>query len=304
MLKAIAVGNAPDVIFTDNYIHVKGGKTATGSFDGMQSDAKLHSRLFAVSEALGDLGRGWAFLVAGSPDHEAAEALVAEFSGCQTPMPSPGEELLRRLQLQAEAAARDFLQCSQDPSIYDRAALSRDCAEQTTTPRRIEVCRITSTAKLAFVETAVAITGELLVGRRSIVSVHRFDDGWRLLAVSSDPASVGETAGRWRALEPRFGASGMAPTAATLQTPDGVLPAPAAGERFGEFSWLPAEPASIAQVVEMNYGRDTRLFLVDPAESRLSTGRLWTTKSTWHWRVWTVGADGAIALSETRSFQN
>jgi hypothetical protein len=304
LLKVAAAGNAPDVIFVDNYIHVEGGKTAAGSFDGMESNAALRSRLVPVSGALDDLGRGWEFLVAGSPDHDAAEAMVAELSGCETPLPSPGEELLRRLQLQAEAAARDFLQCSKDPSLYDRAALARDCTEQLAPPRRVAVCKMTSAAKLAFVETAVAITGQRLVGRRSIVSVHRFDDGWRLLAVSSDPVSVGETAGQWRALEPRFIASGMAPKAATLQTPDGVLPPPAAGERFGEFGWVPAKPGAIAQIVEMNYGWDTRLFLVDPAESHLSTGKLWTTNGPWRWRIWTVGADGAVALSETRSFKH
>jgi len=43
-----AAGNAPDVIFIDNYIHVEGGKTAMGSFDGMQSNAALSSQLVPV----------------------------------------------------------------------------------------------------------------------------------------------------------------------------------------------------------------------------------------------------------------
>lgn len=303
LLKAVEAENTPDIIFVDNYMHVEGGKTALGSFDGMQSDARLRSRLLKVDEALADLGRGWAFLIAASPDHAGAGALVAELSGCPTPLPTPSEELLRTLQLQAEAAARDFLQCSHDPLIYDPVALTPDCAKRPTALRRVTVCRITAASKLALVETAAEITGDREVGRRSIVSVHRLVDGWRLLAVSGDPLSS-ETARQWRELAARFGASDMAPAPALLQTPDGVLPSPPPGERYGDFTWLPAKDAAIGQVVEMNYGNDTQLFLVGPTESRLSTGKLWTTDGTWRWRVWTVGADGALALSETRSFQH
>jgi len=82
-------------------------------------------------------------------------------------MPSPGEELLRRLQLQAEAAARDFVQCSQDPSIYDRAALSRDCTDQTTPPRRRSGVQDYVGCEAGVRGDAVAITGQRLVGRRS-----------------------------------------------------------------------------------------------------------------------------------------
>ncbi|HMH53669.1 MAG TPA: toll/interleukin-1 receptor domain-containing protein [Candidatus Acidoferrum sp.] len=304
LLKALASGNPPDVVFVDNYLHVIGGTTALGTFTGMQSDARLRPQLVRVNEALGDLGRGWTFLLGASPDHAGADTLVAELSGCPTPLGALGEESLRTLQLQAESAARGFLQCVADPALYDRAALTRDCAKQQTHLRRVSVCRITAAAKLALVETAAAIAGEHEVGRRSIVSVHRFDDGWRVLVVSGDAVSTGTTAGQWRALAPRFTRSRTAPAQASLQTPDGVLPSPPAGQRFGDFTWLPAQGPAIGQFVELNYANDTRLFLVGPAEGRLSTGKLITTNGAWRWRVWTVGSDGAVVLSETRSFQH
>jgi hypothetical protein len=304
LLKAVGAGNPPDIIFIDNYIHLEGGKTALGLFKGMQSDAGLYTRLLKVSGALGDLGRGWAFLVAGSPDHDGAEALVTELSGCPTPMTTPVEALLRRVQLQAETVVRGFLQCApDDPSILDRDSLSRRCAGKPSTARRVTVCRITAAPKLAFVETAAAVTSEHEVGRHSFVSVHRLDGDWRLLTVTEDPVSTGETAERWRELAPQFAALGEVPMSASLQTPDGVLPSPPSGERFGYFTWLPAERAAIGQVIEMNYGYDTRLFLVGPTESRLSSGQLWTVYGAWRWRVWTVGPDGALAFSQTKSFQ-
>ena len=302
LLKAVAAGSPPDVIFVDNYMHIEGGTTPLGTFKGMKSDAALGSRLLRVREALDDLGRGWSFLIKGSPDHDGAEALVSELSGCAASMETPSEEKLRTLQLQAEASARGFLQCSLDPAKDDRASLSRRCEKAQITARRVTVCRITAAAKLALVETAAATLGQSEIGRHSIVSVHRFDDSWRLLAISGDPVTLGATATQWRSLASRFGPSSTPPTAAALQTPDGVLPSPPAGARFGDFTWIPGK-GGMAQIVEMNYESDTRLFLLDQAANRLSTGQLWTTNSTWHWRVWTVGQDGSIAFSESRAFR-
>jgi hypothetical protein len=304
LLKAVEAGNPPDIIFVNNSMHVSGGKTELGSFNGMQSDARLLSRLVKVDEALGDLGRGWTFLVDASPDHAGAHALVLELSGCPTPLPAPPNVSLRPLQMQAEAAARGFLQCKQDFALYDRAALTRNCVKQPIDIRRVSVCVITAAAKLALVETTATIDTNREVGRRSVVSVHRFDDGWRLLMVSGDPVSTGVTAVRWRELASRFGPSGAAPAPASLLTSDGVLPRAPAGQRFGDFTWLPAKRGAIGQFVEVCYPNDTRLFLLDPTEGRLSTGNLMSAGVKLRWRVWTVGADGTVAFSETRSFQH
>jgi hypothetical protein len=52
LVKSVAAGNPPDIIFTDNFMHVRGGTTQLGSFKGMESDPGLSSRLMRVNEAL------------------------------------------------------------------------------------------------------------------------------------------------------------------------------------------------------------------------------------------------------------
>lgn len=304
LLKAADEGEPPDIVFVDNAMHIEGGATTLGSIRGMNSVPALRSRLVRVNEALADLGRGWAFVVAGSPDHEGARDLVVELSGCATPMPGPGDDILRSLQLQAEAAARLFLACQRDASIEDPDALRRTCAAPPATPRRVSVCAIHPAPDLALVETAASIVSERELGRRSIVSVHRRQRGsWRVLVTSSDPVTTREAPPAWRTLAPRFGPGGQSPPAPVLRTPDGVLPKPEPGQRFGDFVWQPAEAATVAHVVEMNYGNDTRLFVLDAGEGRLSSGKLWTVDAAWQWRVWAVGGNGSLAMSETRTFK-
>ena len=113
-----------------------------------------------------------------------------------------------------------------------------------------------------------------------------------------------------RRLEPAVGGSKASPLrAAAILTPDGTYPAPKAGERFGNFAWKgSASTEVIGEIAEFNYGYDVRLFLFPGApvgqDKLLSTGRLWTTRTPWIWRVWSINRDGSIVLSDTRQFRN
>jgi hypothetical protein len=303
LLKALDAGTPPDVIFVDNFMHVSGGQTSQGMFTGMRSVPHLRERVIRVDEALSDLGKGWAFLIDKSPDHEGAAALVGELSGCDSPLAKPDIQTIRALQLQAEGAARGFLACNTDPAILDQKALSRRCSAAPIEIRRVSVCRITAATRLAFVETSASVASKQQIGRRSIVSVHRFDDGWHILAVSSDPVSVGATTGQWRELARRFTDGVATPSPGTLQSPDGLFPSPAQGQRFGNFTWRPGS-GGIAQIIEMANANDVRLFLVGSGEQQISTGQLWSTNGEWRWRVWTVGSDGSVAISDSRSFRH
>ncbi len=102
----------------------------------------------------------------------------------------------------------------------------------------------------------------------------------------------------------------MPPTLAILRSPqDGRFPVPAQGARFGDFEWQSSTSEDVvAEIAEFRYADDARLFLLRPqrpgAIGRVSTGSLWTTKSEWAWRVWSITRSGEIAFSEVRTFPN
>jgi hypothetical protein len=82
-----------------------------------------------------------------------------------------------------------------------------------------------------------------------------------------------------------------------------------ARERFGDFVWKgSASTGVIGEIAEFNYGYDVRLFLFPGAvggqDRRLSAGKLWTTRTPWVWRVWSINQDGNVVFSDTRQFRN
>ncbi len=94
-----------------------------------------------------------------------------------------------------------------------------------------------------------------------------------------------------------------------ITTPLGTFEAqPANGERFGTFEWQSsASEDVVAEIVEFAYDDDARLFFrpVMPGSKRqLSAGQLWTTKSLWIWRVWSITATSDIAFSNAWTFPN
>src|SRR5688572_14122307 len=84
----------------------------------------------------------------------------------------------------------------------------------------------------------------------------------------------------------------------------GDFPRAPAGQRFGNFEWHSSRsPGVVGEIVEFAYEDDARLFVTRPGGHRqISAGQLWTTKSTWHWRVWSINSAGDIGFSSARAF--
>ena len=94
---------------------------------------------------------------------------------------------------------------------------------------------------------------------------------------------------------------------AMLLSPAGRLPQPLDGGRFGTFTWR-ASPSKevVAEIAEFAYHDDARLFLTRPAylgsDGQISAGQLWTTRSVWTWRIWSITRTGEVVFSDARTF--
>jgi hypothetical protein len=134
---------------------------------------------------------------------------------------------------------------------------------------------------------------------------------WQLLVASRDPLSNGrfwdQAGGLAAGLTSREGTSAL-PVAATLLSPeDSHSPKRERGQRFGTFEWQSSPSADVfVEIVEFAYEDDARLFFArrtaPEARLQLSAGELWTTGSTWTWRVWSLTRSGDIALSTAWTF--
>ena len=81
----------------------------------------------------------------------------------------------------------------------------------------------------------------------------------------------------------------------------GCLPGTSQGQRFGSFTWRSGSSTARAlEIVEFAYDDDARLFVRPSDRARSVCSPIWFTRSTWHWRVWTVNRAGDISLSERR----
>jgi hypothetical protein len=137
---------------------------------------------------------------------------------------------------------------------------------------------------------------------------------WTLLTATTDPISTGtfmRSIPRLANLLNKQWNSEDKPVPAKLLAPEnGQFPQPIAGQRFGNFIWQPSTSTNVvAEIVEFKYLNDARLFIrfrsdQTLAKDQISTGSLWTTRSLWEWRVWSISDAGAISLSESRSFRN
>ena len=98
------------------------------------------------------------------------------------------------------------------------------------------------------------------------------------------------------------------PSPATLLSPpDGQMPRPPDGQRFGVFNWRPSQSDDVVvEIVEFAYKDDVRLIVSRPqhagAERQMSAGQLWTTRGEWKWRVWSLTGAGDVVFSDIRSF--
>jgi hypothetical protein len=177
-------------------------------------------------------------------------------------------------------------------------------------------CEFWGNTNLVFVKTIVAFETSLNLGHQEIIVVLQSSDDLQMrpLTVTWDPVSLNELDDEHTAFATQLDIGlfpGDAPEPAQISTPDGVVPEPVGEDRFGDFAWTPSASADVIfEIAEFDYETGTRLFFFNrgaggenPAEQLLSTGRLWTTETTWNWRVWSISDSGLITFSDVRSFE-
>lgn len=311
-VRAFGANEAPDILVIDNFGHLRGITTDIGRFEGIYSHPGVQDNVVFVTETLSDFGDGWQLLSRASPNHEFALTLAMRepecIGGC-----------LSEAAAEESSALGDYLQniafayfsCDQDAflEVADPASLDGGCADPPAVVRNLAISKPSGNANLSFVGIEALIQGER-VGISTLLAVVRRDEAgeWRLLTLTNDPMSTALIPALLdERLEPAF-TSGQAEDvrAAELLTADGEFPQAEGSARFGDFIWRrPAGENIVLEVAEFNYDRASRLFLdtdPGPGEARLSTGKLWSTRGPWQWRIWTVGRDGRIAFSAARGF--
>ena len=313
-LDAFARNAAPDLLVFDNFGVIEGITTRLGTFPGIGENASVRRDLIRITGAFDDLlspQRGWTYLIASSPNHTAAKHLALRAPQC----PATESDLRREL---VDIVARIGTAYLEDDQTALQPWLDPErIAGQRAKPDPIEAgdvraCSTWGNDKLAFVSVVASYESQQVVGHAPMLLVLRkLSSDWRLLAAARDPISNGEFVKElgWldRLLEREDSTVAFPTPAILISLPSGRYPAPREGSRFGNFRWRSSpSPDVVAEVAEFSYHDDVRLFLQQMAkpESRyeLNAGRLWTTRSTWRWRIWSVSKTGDLAFSETRTF--
>jgi hypothetical protein len=319
-------GQEPDVLAINNYRIIW----------GMASDVR--KSLEPVTESLwgfegpGPLGieNGWEFLVTTSEHSEAARMLALRSPDCRpewhtSPLPEdlqPTVADMTRAYLQGDANALASFEDDQrlrteipdrEPRYWPRLYSSPAQDPKTRQVLETKTCGYWGNDQLAFAPAVASYVSAERLGHISVLMVLRKrGNAWKMLAASTDP----ETVTTFIAGLPKLGTllqgaqtpAGSLPPAGPLAPPDGQVPAPSFGKRFGDFIWQPnASGEVVAQIVEFAYEDSARLFLrILPRKShktdRISEGQLWTTGSEWKWRVWSLSRGSEIAFSDVRSF--
>jgi hypothetical protein len=313
---AITRHDEPDIISIDNYGVISGITTNLGSFTGIASLDEIPQKLVRVTESFTELegpSRGWEFLLSSSKNFAAAKLLAIRHPECDAYWRTI--PLTAELKKTAAEIASDYLEPAapkleglEDPdSLLVGTRITRNLHVSET-----QECGFWGNERLAFVPMVSSYESDAAIGQIKVLLVMRKQEAtWRLLTAATDPISVGEfplqlprLTGLMNGKNTEIGK----PLPATLIAPDdGVAPEPAAGQRFGDFTWRPSRSADvIAEIVEFAYRNDARLFVRfqtrDRADASISAGRIWTTHSLWKWRVWSVSAEGVVAFSEVRLF--
>jgi hypothetical protein len=315
LFEAMGTDKQPDILSIDNYGHMTGTTTDLGKFVGIQTNTQVRQSLVVVEEVLSELARGWQYLLRGSPNHDIARALVEDLVECDAEVLDRKGPDFAKLRRANEDAVASLVECQPfDQGITDPERFPTIC-KQDSAPLRIKViktCRISGNDQLAFASSVVGIDSNERIGRRSVATVLHKTDKWRVLTVATDPVSTKQFGLDVLPFARRLAPSAIKaapPSPAVILTPDGAYPSPKAGERFGDFVWKgSASTGVIGEIAEFNYGYDVRLFLFPGApggqDRLLSTGQLWTTKTPWVWRVWSINQDGHVVVSEPRQFRH
>jgi len=327
--QALQDHSEPEILVFDNYGVIAGVKTQKGWVEGIDADRSVSPSLVLVHETLSSLqSLGWIMLVRSAVNYEAARALSMPPAECESaPVDSPA---LRLAQEKAELATRAYLDCDRSAlaAISDESRLVQQCfmPKSDTKIDSVKACRVSGNQKLAFVTLVSSFSAALRepdpmlrsrpgmeLGQKSILAVLRNQNGnWQLLAITHDLMNTVarvDVTNAWKFVKSldQGGDNGIRPEPARSLAPDGSIPRPQPGERFGDFTWEPSSSADvIGQVVEFSWGKDTnsgltRLFFLPASEIKLSHGLLMSGGAT-AWRVWSISKSGDVAFSEQRSY--
>jgi len=313
---AVTRNAAPDVLVFNNFGVMDGITTRLGTFEGIGQEPDIRRDLIHVTGAFDDLlgpERGWTYLFSSSSNYQAARTLALRAPRCPSGSSEPsrqGElaEIVSKIATAYLEGDPIGLQTYTDP---DRLPTVRS------SPNNVRVggarlCGTWGNDKLTFASLNASYDGEARIGHTLVLLILRKTlSQWRLLVAARDPISNSAFVNDVRSMNSLLESERPTPTfplPATLLSPvDGQYPEASGGQRFGVFRWR-ASPSddTVAEIVEFAYQDDARLFLRRPAlaESRgqISAGQLWTTRSTWKWRVWSITRTGDVVFSDARTF--
>jgi hypothetical protein len=305
----------PDILTFTNMGVLQGNGSVTGiSSSEPVKRALVHAEgsLSALNGAQG----GWQYLLRTSNNWEAARELAMPAPECEGSTQSGGAP--EALSEQLPAMAKAYLERSSDFAQYEdpEHLRSEGTRRAPIKVKETRVCALGGNNNFAFAMLRSSYESADALGQISSLLILRGNGGyWHVLAASTDPISTGAFAASLTGLISQLQKPGHdhAPTprdtAQLLSPGDGHAPTPVQDERFGNFVWQPAGAENlVAEIVEFAYQNDARLFLrLNPGLQQtemISSGQLWTSKSEWIWRVWSINSEGKIAFSPTRRFSH
>jgi hypothetical protein len=315
--EAFKKGQQPDILVINNYGIIDGITTPLGNFAGIGSSKTIRQQLVRVSGSLQDLEDrqgGWEFLVTTAKNYGAAKLLALRSPACNTSGTSPVlpddlKKIVPRIAWAYLQGAAASLKVFNDVDRLHTAVTDQDQLQVSETKE----CGYWGNDHLAFVPMVLSYESAKSVGQIALLLVFRRQQSqWTLLALSTDPTNTEfvNQLPKLVSLLHRAWSPDRKPIPARLLAPeDGQYPHPAAGQRFGDFTWQPSTSTDVvAEIIEFGYTGNARLFIrLRPgnfARDQVSSGQLWTTNSPWKWRVWSISEAGAVSFSETRSFSN
>jgi trypsin-like peptidase len=308
----------PDILAIDNYGIIEGITTPLGNFTGIGTSETIRQKLVQVTQslrALEDKGGGWEFLLSTSKNYGAAKLLALRPPACNPTWQL--QALPRDLQTNAARFARAYLQgpVAWLQTLEDADYLRTDPKDRG--PLQLsetKECGFGGNDHLAFVPIVFSYESANAVGQIPVLLILRKQQNqWQLLTASTDPISntefVSQVPQLMRLLQNPWVPDRKPIPARLLSPEEGQSPQPAAGQRFGNFTWQPSTSTDVvAEIVEFAYNGDARLFMRLSSEKgengQISDGLLWTTRGLWKWRVWSISNGGAVSFSTSRSFQH
>jgi hypothetical protein len=313
--EAVLRNDAPDVLSFDNFGVMVGITTPLGTFEGISDASSIQRNFIRVTGALDDLlgpERGWNFLLPASANHDTARALALRLPRCPPrrgrPLSADLVEIVPRVAAAYVEGNAMALQLWSDP---DRLVTTPSKPESTSVAST-QSCGSFGNDRFVIAQVTAAYKAESSIGQTLVLLVLRKPSSvWQLLAASRDPIS---NADFWQQAPFRTSSlvitgseSAPSPPATLVAPGDGDFPSPPPGERFGTFEWDSSPSGDIVtHIIEFAYEDDARLFFeadrTPETRHQISSGQLWSTRSMWSWRVWSVSQSGDVTVSASRRF--